>query len=141
VCILEEIARQQKAKRAELSEVQRQWLAEATSALAVPETLVKTMSEYSHDPQVLYEYRDKLGDLIDRSGVADANPWGDNFGDRGFPEKHRFLTTSPKRTTSDGRLRLYHDPGRSGDRLHAVQSQGAFLSVSEWSINKGCRRP
>jgi hypothetical protein len=84
VCILEEIVRQQDAKRAELSEFQRQWLAEATAALAVPETLVKTMSEYSHDPQVLYAYRDKLGDLIDRSGVVDANPWGDHFGVRGF---------------------------------------------------------
>lgn len=84
VCILEEIIRQQEARRAELSEVQRQWLAEATAALAVPETLVKTMSEYSHDPQVLYAYRDKLGDLIDRSGMADANPWRDHFGVRGF---------------------------------------------------------
>ena len=27
---------------------------------------------------------DKLGDLIDRSGVVDANPWGDHFGVRGF---------------------------------------------------------
>jgi len=88
VCILEEIVRQQEAKRTELSETQRQWLAEATAALAVPETLVKTMSEYSHDPRVLYMYRDRLGDLIDRSGVADANPWGDNFGVRGFSGTH-----------------------------------------------------
>ena len=72
---------------AELSEVQRQWLTDATTALAVPETLVKNMSEYSHDPQVLYGYRDRLGALIDRSGVADANPWGNNFGVRGFPER------------------------------------------------------
>ena len=60
----------------------------ATAALTVPETLVKTMSEYSHDPQVLYAYRDRLGDLIDRSGIAVANPWGDNFGVRGFSGGH-----------------------------------------------------
>lgn len=87
VCILEEIVRQQQAKRAQLSEAQRQWLAEATAALAVPETLVKTMSEYSHDPQILYGYRDKLADLIDRSGIADANPWSGDFGVRGFAEQ------------------------------------------------------
>ena len=45
---------------------------------------MKTMTEYLHDPQVLYAYRDRLGDLIDRSGVPPANPWGDNFGVRGF---------------------------------------------------------
>jgi hypothetical protein len=56
----------------------------ATAALAVPESLGKTMSEYSHDPQVRYAYRDGLGHLIDRSGLADANPWGDDFGVRGF---------------------------------------------------------
>ncbi len=30
---------------------------------------MKTMTEYSHDPQVLYAYRDRLGDLTDRFGV------------------------------------------------------------------------
>ena len=53
----------------------------------VPETLVKSLSEYSHDPQILDEYRDNLGDFIDRLGIANANPWGDHFGVRGFGEQ------------------------------------------------------
>ncbi len=84
VCILEEIVRRYEARRETLSAEERQWLDEARSALPVPDGLVKTMSEYSHDPKTLYEYRDRLAELIDRSTMPDADPWPDDFNVRGF---------------------------------------------------------
>jgi hypothetical protein len=85
VCVLEEIVRQFEARSASLSAAERQWLAESKGALVVPEALVKSMTEYARDPALLYSWRNRLGDLIDRSGEADANPWGSHFGVRGFP--------------------------------------------------------
>jgi len=82
--ILEAIVRRVEAKGGSLSAEQQQWLREAKAALAVPESLVETMSQYSHDPQALYAYRNRLADLIDRSGMPDADPWGKDFGVRGF---------------------------------------------------------
>ena len=55
--------------------------------MAVPASLVKNKTEYSRDPKVLYAWRNQLGQLLDRAEAADANPWGDNFGVRGFPAK------------------------------------------------------
>lgn len=83
-CILEETIRRQEAKGTLLSATETQWIAEAKSALVVPEALVKTMSEYSRDPAALYSWRNRIGDLIDRSGMTGVNPWGSNFGVRGF---------------------------------------------------------
>jgi len=82
--ILEEILRQYEAEAATLSADQKQWLDQARAALSVPEGLVKTMSEYSRDPARVYAYRNRLAELIDRSGRADANPWGTEFDVRGF---------------------------------------------------------
>ena len=56
-------------------------------SLPQPESLVKTMSEYSHDPKSLYAYRNRLAELIDRSSMPDANPWGTDFNVRGFPAR------------------------------------------------------
>ena len=50
-----------------------------------PENLVKTMAEYSHDPKQLYAYRSRLAELIDRSTMPDADPWGKEFNVRRFP--------------------------------------------------------
>jgi hypothetical protein len=83
--ILEEIIRQREARTASLTPVERAWLAEARAALAVPQSLVKTMTDYSRDPAQLYAWRNRLGDLIDRSGAPEVNPWGQNFGVRGRP--------------------------------------------------------
>ena len=82
--ILEDIIRQYEARGDGLSAAERDWLAEAKAAVTVPEDLVKTMAEYSRDPQKLYAYRNRIGDLINRSDVSDANPWGNDFGVRGF---------------------------------------------------------
>ena len=57
---------------------------EAGAALPVPETLMKTMTEYSREPADLYAWRNRMADLIERAGVPEVNPWGQNFGVRGF---------------------------------------------------------
>ncbi len=62
----------------------RYWLKQAEEALIVPDSLVESMAMYSHDPAALYEYRERMAELIDRSGVPDADPWGEDFGVRGF---------------------------------------------------------
>jgi len=82
--ILEELIRQRQARHAALNESERQWLQEAEAALTVPDTLVTAMADYSRDPAQLYAWRNRIGDLIDRSGAADVNPWPQDFGVRGF---------------------------------------------------------
>ncbi len=85
VCILEAIVRKYEAGQEALSPQKKQWLDEARAALLVPETLVKTMKEYSRAPKEVYAYRNRLAELIDRSGMHDVDPWGPNFNVRGFP--------------------------------------------------------
>jgi hypothetical protein len=82
--ILEALIRQREAKAATLGGEQPQWLAEAKAALPVPESVVRTMADYSRDPARLYAWRNRIGDLIDRAGVPEVNPWGKDFGVRGF---------------------------------------------------------
>jgi len=82
--ILEAIIRRVEALGGSLSADQREWLREAKAALPVPESLVETMAKYSHAPKALYAYRNRLAELIDRSGMPDMNPWGKDFGVRGF---------------------------------------------------------
>ncbi len=71
VVLLEKIVRQRRTPGAALSAEAEQWLAEAKEALKVPEGLVKSMTEYSRDPQKLYGWRNRIGEIIERSGVAD----------------------------------------------------------------------
>jgi len=85
--ILEETIRRYEAKRETLSREDEDWLEEAKAALLVPESLVKTMSEYSHDPKSLYAYRNRLAELIDRSSMPDVTPWETDFCVRGFPTR------------------------------------------------------
>lgn len=84
-CILEEIIRRVEAKKETLSDNEKKWLDEARSGLTVPDSLIRTMAEFARDPKALYAYRNRLADLIERSGVTDANPWGTDFAVRGFP--------------------------------------------------------
>ncbi|MBC8869813.1 MAG: DUF4091 domain-containing protein [Planctomycetes bacterium] len=83
-CILEEIIRRYEASRETLSREEREWLEEAKAGLPVPESLGKTMSEYTHDPKSLYAYRNRLAELIDRSNMPDADPWPTDFNVRGL---------------------------------------------------------
>jgi hypothetical protein len=43
------------------------------------------MKEFSRSPEDLYAYRERMADLIDRSGLTDVQPWGNDFDVRGFP--------------------------------------------------------
>lgn len=81
--ILEAIVRQRQQATSPSAE-QQQWLADAQAALKVPESLVRTMTEYTGDPAVVYAWRNRLGELIERSGEAHVNPWGEHFGVRGL---------------------------------------------------------
>ncbi len=85
--ILEDIIGKYEAKGESLTASQRKWLTGARAALAVPEKLVKTMTDYSHDTRVLYAWRERVADYIDASGMVDADPWGKDFGVRGFVGK------------------------------------------------------
>jgi hypothetical protein len=82
--ILGELIRQHEAKAATLGGEQQQWLTDAKAALVVPEAVVKTMKEYSRDAARLYAWRDRIAELIESAGLPDANPWGKDFGVRGF---------------------------------------------------------
>lgn len=76
--ILEAIVRERE-KAGSLSAEQTKWLAEAQTALTVPQSLVKSMTDYSRDPAVVYAWRNRLGELIAQSGMPDVNPWGKHF--------------------------------------------------------------
>ncbi|HNY26597.1 MAG TPA: DUF6067 family protein [Candidatus Sumerlaeota bacterium] len=43
----------------------KQWLQDAKQALPVPEALMKSLTEFSLDPAVLYAWRNRIGDLLD----------------------------------------------------------------------------
>ncbi len=79
--ILEDIVRRRQAAPDPATAA---WLAEATAALPVPPALVRSMTDYSRDPAQLAAWRAGIDDLIERSGITDANPWGPAFGVRGF---------------------------------------------------------
>jgi hypothetical protein len=85
-CLLEEAIRRSKARK-DPTIAQKSWLEEAEAALVVPETLVRDLKEYSRDPMALYVYRNRMAELIDQSGFTDLDPWGPNFGVRGFPAR------------------------------------------------------
>ncbi|HOB97702.1 MAG TPA: DUF6067 family protein [Verrucomicrobiota bacterium] len=109
--ILDEIIRQREAAADTLSPTQRDWLAQAKAALPVPETLVKSMTEYSREPAQLHAWRDRIADLIDASGMADVNPWGPNFGARGFAAQQG---RPPAPTLSPGGKEAARDSGEQG---------------------------
>ncbi|MFO7974733.1 MAG: DUF4091 domain-containing protein [Candidatus Hydrogenedentota bacterium] len=66
--ILEERLAGKRAAWQTPTEGQKQILEQAEAALAVPEALVKSMTEYSRDPAVLYTYRSHLADTIEALG-------------------------------------------------------------------------
>ncbi|MCE5323177.1 DUF4091 domain-containing protein [bacterium] len=82
--ILESIIDKYNAKGDSLTKDERRWLDTARRAVDVPSSLVEDMGHYSHEPKALYAWRDRIGDLIDSSGMSDIDPWGKGFGVRGF---------------------------------------------------------
>ena len=59
----------------ELRAQKAEWLEKAKTLLAVPPTVVKSLTEYSRDPAELYRYRAAVGDAIEAAGVPAADPW------------------------------------------------------------------
>ena len=86
--ILEECVRKVES-RPQRSDTDAAWLKQAEAALAVPDSLVRSMAEYSREADLLYRWRDRIGNLIDNSPVRNVNPWGGRFGARGFAERKR----------------------------------------------------
>jgi hypothetical protein len=84
--ILQDIINKYEAK-GDLSRSEKAWLNKAKKAIYVPDSMVKTMSEYTHDTSLVYTWREKMADAIDSSGMSDDNPWGKDFGVRGFENK------------------------------------------------------
>ena len=82
-CILEECIRRTEAKPRRAA-AENQWLVAARAALTVPESLVHNLAEYSRNPGDLLAWREAMADLIEQSGIRDADPWGPRFAARGF---------------------------------------------------------
>jgi len=85
--ILEAIVLESENRRESLTEAETAWLEEARSAAEVPRELVRSLREFSRDPESLYLWRNRMGELIERSGRGNINPWGDDFGARGFSSR------------------------------------------------------
>jgi hypothetical protein len=69
--ILDEIIRTRGNQGNWLSEQDREWFK------TPPESVVKSMTEYPRDPSALYAWRNRIGELIDKSGAGDTNPWAE----------------------------------------------------------------
>jgi hypothetical protein len=74
VRILEEAIRIVEARRSPGAR-QKAWLVKARAAVDVPSVVVKSMTEYTHDPAVIYAWRNRVGALIASSGITEAAPW------------------------------------------------------------------
>ena len=79
VRILEEAIRIKKGKSGDLTEQERQWLAEAQAALEVPAALVASLTEFSRDLERLYAWRECLAALIETSQEHSIDPWAGGF--------------------------------------------------------------
>ena len=75
VRILEEAVRIKESKCDSLSDAERRWLSEAKAALVVPSELVTSLKEYSRNPKRLYQWRIRLAELIETSGLKNIDPW------------------------------------------------------------------
>ncbi len=60
------------------------FIAEANKALEVPKTLVRAANDSTADSEQIYQWRRKVADLIEKSGMSNINPWGSEFNVRGF---------------------------------------------------------
>jgi hypothetical protein len=73
-CILEATVAKVKADP-RLADKAAPWLRQAETALAVPSTLVNTLTQFSHDPNALMQYRTRLSDAIATAPIKPADPW------------------------------------------------------------------
>ena len=63
---LEDFAYAKKLEAKLAAEPDAPWAPEAKRLLAVPETVVKDLANYTFDPAVLYAWRDAIADLIEK---------------------------------------------------------------------------
>jgi hypothetical protein len=127
--ILEELIRRRESQATILDSTEQTWLDEARRARLVPEALVKTMTEYSREPVHLYAWRNRLGDLIERAGMTEVNPWGTSFGARGLAAPSS--TVWLNRQGPDGEFpgwKSYHEtPGTQTSEVWQLQSDGVLV--------------
>lgn len=69
--ILDEIIRTRGNQGNWLSDQDREWFK------TPPESVLKSMTDYPRDPSALYAWRNRIGELIDKSGAGDTNPWAE----------------------------------------------------------------
>ncbi len=72
VLILEEAIRRMEARKP-LSAKQQAWLAGAKDAAQVPLAVVSSMTEYTKDPTAIYAWRNRMGEMIEESRIAERN--------------------------------------------------------------------
>lgn len=58
-----------------LGKAEVEWLLQAEGLLDVPEDLVKSMTDYSRDPALVYRFREAIADAIEAAPIAPADPW------------------------------------------------------------------
>lgn len=127
--ILEALIRRRENQATTFTATEQAWLDEAKRALPVPGALVKTMTEYSRDPAQLYAWRNRLGDLIERSGMTEVNPWGTSFGARGLPAPSSVALLNGQ--GPDGEFpgwKSYHEtPGTRTSEVWQLQPDGVLV--------------
>ncbi len=127
--ILEDRIRRREARAATLATTEQAWLEEARQALWVPEALVKSMTEYSRAPAQLYAWRDRMGDLIERAGGPEVNPWGSSFGVRGLSAQAAAVRIEAQ--GADGEFpgwKSYHEhPGTRTSDVWKLQPDGVLV--------------
>jgi len=69
------VADRRAAGRTQSGKADAAWLGQAEALLTVPEKLVEDLRRFTHDPAVLYDYRDKIAQAIMSAGVPPADPW------------------------------------------------------------------
>ena len=71
--LLEDAVRQVKANAA-LRESREQWLTAAEALLAVPDSVAKSLTEYTRDPEDVYRWRRGMAEAIKNAGVTPTLP-------------------------------------------------------------------
>ena len=47
-----------------------EWVRAAKRLLSVPETVAKSLTDYSDDPRSVYDWRDEMADLLENGGLV-----------------------------------------------------------------------
>jgi hypothetical protein len=58
-----------------LSSSQKQWLSRAETLATVPDDLVKDLTHFTYNSQILFDYRQQVADAITSAGISPVYPW------------------------------------------------------------------